>query len=222
MPLGALVNHVRERLREGVLGELQREIPPDGRHVEVPRRDLAAQVVRDEVVLEREERMVRLRQLRRPRGHDQQHPHVVDPARQVAEKIRRRRIGPVHVVEAEDDGLHPRDLLEERADLALEPLLRSARGVGRQAARRRIVLRRRHDLRVPAGRQRAHQPRQAAELFVVLKAVEHLEHRQVGFAAGQALRAAAAADAHRVAAIGERAHERVDDGGLADARPRPR
>ena len=142
----------------------------------------------------------------------------VDAARQVAEQVGRRRVRPVHVVEAEDDGLHPRDLVEQRRDLPLQPLLRAARGVGGQPRGRRVVRRRRHDLHVPAWRERADEARQAAELLVALEAVEHLEHRQVRFAAGQPLRAAAAPDAHGVAAVLEQPHERVDQRGLADAR----
>ena len=75
-----------------------------------------------------------------------------------------------------------------------------AGGLRGQARRRRLVVGRRHDLRVPARRNGADQARDAAELLVLLQAVERFEDRQVGFAAGEPLGTAAAADAHRLPA----------------------
>ena len=109
------------------------------------------------------------------------------------------------------------DLFEQRADLALEPLLRAADGFRGQPRGRGVVVRRRHELRVPARGERADQPRQAPELLVLLQAVERFEHGQVGFAAGQPLGAAAASDPHRLAALLELPHERLDERRLADA-----
>ncbi len=77
--------------------------------------------------------------------------------------------------------------------------------------------RRRHQLGVPARRERANETRQAAELLVLLQALERFEHRQVGFAAGEPFGAAAAADADRFAALLELADERLDESRLADA-----
>jgi hypothetical protein len=67
--------------------------------------------------------MTRLRQLRRPAGHDHQEPRAVEPPRQISKKVRRRWIGPVHIVEPQHDRLQPPDFFEQRADLALEPFL---------------------------------------------------------------------------------------------------
>ena len=113
---------------------------------------------------------------------------------QVPDEVSRRRIGPVHVVEPEHDRLHPSGFFEQRRDLALEPLLRPARGFGGQPRRGRIVLGRRHELRVPARRERADEAREAAKLLALLQAFERLEYGQVSLASGEPLGASAAAD----------------------------
>ena len=76
----------------------------------------------------------------------------------------------------------------------------------------------RHDLRVPARRDGANQPRDAAELLVLLQAVERFEHRQVRFAAGETLRAAAAPDTNRLLLLIELLDERIDERCLAHPR----
>ena len=218
MALGPLVNHGGETSREAVIRELQREVPADRGFVEMSGRDLAAPAARDQVELQREKRVLRLRQLRRAARDNDQQPHVVDPVSQVSDQIRRRRIGPVHVVEAQDHRMHARDFFDQRRDLALQALLGADRGVGREARGRGVVLRRRrHDLHVPARRERANQARQAAVFLVALQAVEHLEHRKVGFASGEPLGTAAAPDPHGFTAILEKPYERIEERRLADA-----
>ena len=218
MSLGPLVNHGGETAWEAVIGELHREVAPDRVFVEVSGHDLAARAVRDQVELQREERVLRLRQLRRAARDDDEQPHVVDPVRQVSDQIRRRRIGPVHIVEAQDHRMHARDFFEQRRDLPFQALLRTARGVGRKARGRGVVLRRGHDLDIPARRKRANQAREAAVFLVALQAVEHLEHRKIGFASGEPLGTAAAADPHGFTAILEKPYERFEERRLADAR----
>ena len=119
--------------------ELQRDVALDRRFVQVGRRDFAAEAPRHEVELQREERMSRLRQLRRADRGDDQQSRVVQPPGQVADEIGRRRIGPVQIVEPQHDWLHPPGLFEERGDFPLEPLLRAAGRLGGQPGRRRIV-----------------------------------------------------------------------------------
>ena len=112
----------------------------------------------------------------------------------------------------------PRDLFEQRGDFALQALLRAADGIGRQARRGRVVAADggmicTYQLGASARISRERLPM----LLVALQAVEHLEHRQVGFAAGEPLRAAAAADPDRLAALLELPHERLDERRLAHA-----
>ena len=115
-------------------------IPLDRRFAEIRRRDLAAEPTRQEVELQRQERVARLRQLRRPCGRNDEEPRAVQSSGQIAEEVGRRRIRPVHIVEPQHDGLQPAGLFEQRRDLALEPLLRAARRLGGKARRGRIVL----------------------------------------------------------------------------------
>src|SRR6185503_17537540 len=81
----------------------------------------------------------------------------------------------------------------------------------------RVVAGRRHDLRVPAGCDSSNEAGQAAVLLVSLDAVEHLEHRQVSLASGEAFRAAAPADADGLVPFLEVSEERVHERGLAHA-----
>ena len=123
----------------------------------------------------------------------------------------------MHVVEPEHDRLHASGLFEQRRDLALEPLLRSAGGFGGQPRRGRIILCRRHELCVPARRERPDEACEAAKLFAPLKAFERLQYRQIGLAAGQPFGAAAAADARRLATLFELGNEGIDERGFPDA-----
>ena len=59
----------------------------------------------------------------------------IDAPRQVTEEVRRRRISPVHVVEAQDHRMHPRDFFDQRRDLTLQALLRAAGRVGGEPRR---------------------------------------------------------------------------------------
>src|SRR5437868_13896545 len=110
--------------------------------------------------------------------------------------------------------MHARDFFEKQLDLALQAFLRSAGGFSREPCRRRVLGAVRRDLDVPAWRERPDEARQAAELFVVLQAVEDFEDREIGFAAGEPLGAAAAPEAKRLAAIFQESQERFPQGRL--------
>ncbi len=162
--------------------------------------------------------MPRLRQLRRARRQHNQHPRRLDPPRQISNQIRRRRIRPLHIVNRDDQRMTPRRFLDERADLALQALLRSGRRLGDETRARRSVARGRRDLHAPARRDGSRQARQAAEQLIVLQAVEHFEHRQIRLASSQPLGTAAASDADRRALPREPRKKRFDQRRLADAR----
>ena len=184
-------------------GKLQRDISLDRRLAQVDRRrSRGTGRAPSRSSFNDEERMLRLRQLRRTARRDDQQARVVEPPRQVAEQVRRRRIRPVHVVEPQHDRLHPPDLFEERGDLALQALLRSRRPFRRPAA---PPTNRCSDGGISCTYQLGASARirrvQAAKLLVPLQAVERFEHRQVGFGAGQPLRASASSDAHGFAAF---------------------
>ena len=68
--------------------------------------------------------------------HDHQ-PQVRQPAGQVVQDVDRRDVGPVQVVDEEHQRALPRDLLQERAELALHPLLRPTGARSRSSADRR-------------------------------------------------------------------------------------
>ena len=55
------MNEAGEAGRKGVLGELQRDVSFDGSFAQIRRRDLAAEPMGQQVELEREEGMARLR-----------------------------------------------------------------------------------------------------------------------------------------------------------------
>ena len=114
--------------------------------------------------------------------------------------------------------MNPGDFFEQRANLPFETLRRADCDVGGQARGRRIIFGERRDLDVPAWRNRAEQPRQAAVLLAVLQAVEYFQDGQICFRSGQPLRAASAAHAHDLAAIFEQLDESVEDRRLANPR----
>ncbi len=93
----------------------------------------------------------------------------------------------MQIVEPQHHRLQAPELLEKRGDLELQTLLRTSQRLGGKPRGRRIVLPRRHELGVPAGCKAAQNPREIAKLFVVLEAIEGLEHRQVGFGARETL-----------------------------------
>ncbi len=124
----------------------------------------------------------------------------------------------MHVVEPEHHRIEAPEFSEQRADFELETLLRAPEGVGREAGGRRVVRRRRHDLRVPTRRERSNHARQTSELLVALQAVERFEYGQVGLASSQPLRASSAPDADRFAALLEVPDECFDECRLPDAR----
>ena len=118
-------------------------------------------------------------------------------------------------------GRDARDVLEERAELALHPLLRCRSGVDRAArAIDDLFDRPRRHLQVPGRRDGLHHgvdERLAAG--PVQQAVERFEDRQVGFRARQPLRATAARDRSGARGRGRQLGEEVlDQAGLADAR----
>lgn len=85
MAFGALVNHAGEAAGEGMIGELQREVPADRRFIQTSRHDFAAGAARDQVELQRQERVPCLREIRRTAGRDDEELHVVDAAREVSD-----------------------------------------------------------------------------------------------------------------------------------------
>ena len=104
LPSVRCVDHARRILRETRAPETaapRSARPPPRRACQA--HDLAAYAVCDEILLQRQKRVPRQRQLRLPARRDDQHAHAVQPAREIADQIRRRRIGPVHVVEPEHD-----------------------------------------------------------------------------------------------------------------------
>jgi len=123
----------------------------------------------------------------------------------------------VHVVEAQNNRLHPAELFEESRQLALESFLRAARRLGRQTCRGRFVVGRRHDLRVPARRECANETCKAPKLLVFLQTVERFEHRQIRFAPRQPFRASTASDAHGLLLFLELLQECIDECRLAHA-----
>ncbi len=129
---GALLDEAGESARERMIRELQREIAIDRGLVEISGRDFPAGAARNEVELERQERVLCLRELGRPARGDDQQPHRVDSPRKISDEIGRRGVRPVHVVKTQHDRMDARDLLEQRADFPFETLLRADRHVGGQ------------------------------------------------------------------------------------------
>ena len=87
MAFGPLVNHVREPRRKGVRGELHREIPRHLWPVEEARPQLTAQASRDQIELQRQERMSILRKVGGAGRDDDEDRQLFDPPRQVRQQV---------------------------------------------------------------------------------------------------------------------------------------
>ena len=133
MPLGALMDQLRKPFGEGVPGELHRDVTRDRRDIERARRNLAALPVCEQIELYGEKRMPCLRKVRRTRRDDDHRTRVLHPLCEIENQIGGRRIGPVHIVEPQDDRLYPSGLFEQCRDFTFQPFLRAACCFGRQA-----------------------------------------------------------------------------------------
>ena len=161
--------------------------------------------------------MLGQRHFRRPVGRQDEHAHVGKSAGQVVQDVDRRDIGPVQVVEEEDDRSRPRDVLEVGADLALHALLRGGQRLDAQVCQRRFLDRPRRHLQVPGRSHRLHQGLEGLAAGPVQQAVERFENGQIRFGACQPLGAAAARDNRPLRARRQLDEDVLDEAGLADA-----
>ena len=213
VPFRPLVDQSDEFFRERVVGELQRDVFRDGRWLQVLKVDLPARAPRLQIELQRQERVLRLDQLRGPIRHHHREAHRGQPVGQISEQVHRRAVGPMEIVEKHHYRLQSRRLLEEGRHLALHALLRSGARLCEHPRRRRVVRRQRHDLHVPVRRDRFQHASEVAVALAAQQRVDGLEKRQVRLAAGQPLRTPPACDA-RFTRAGQEAEAVLDERGL--------
>ena len=120
---GLRVDHLGERRREAVLRKHQGEVALDVARLEEAERDLFEGAVRAQLVANAEERMLRQRHVRGPVGRQHEHAHLVEAAGQIVQHVDRRDVGPMQIVEEQHERPQPRRFEEQRAELALHPLL---------------------------------------------------------------------------------------------------
>ncbi len=174
--------------------------------VERTERQRVAQPAQRQLVHERVERPF----ARAPGGHHEQ-PRGLGAARERDERLERRGVAPVHVLEHEHERLGLGELLEQLEHLAQHPVARRAAGALVQQLERARVDEPGH-LDRPRRRAPREQLDQLAAARPASQPAERIQERQVGLALAVALEALAARD--QPAGLGE---ERLDERGLADA-----
>jgi len=120
-------------------------------------RDLATETSRLQVELQLRERVLGKQQLRRPHGGQDQQSHLAKARREIREDVDGREIRSMEIVEKKDDRSQLAQLVHERAQLALHPLLRVGLDVDERTLLGRVVGRRRSDLQIPRWSEAFHQ-----------------------------------------------------------------
>lgn len=178
--LGLLVDVGGERGRERVVREFEREVALDVRPLEKAQRQVFEQAARPKVALDIEKWVLHQRHFRRPVRREHEHAHIGEAAREIVQQIDRRDVGPVQVVEEQNDRLRPRQVLEERAELALQPLLRRRLHLGSNLGDGRLVAHAGGDLQVPGRRHGLQQLMNRLLDLPMEQAVHRVENREVG------------------------------------------
>ena len=212
------VDENREFGRKAMLRKLQRQIALEIGAGQEGQEDLPAHAAPLELQLHVQERVLTEQQVRRAVGEYQQQSHRRALAANISQQIHGRRIGPVQIVQEQHQRLEARHLLKEGGQLAFEALLRGHLGILPHARKRGVVRHQRRELHVPGRGHDLHHLCDRVAARAVEQAVERFQKRQIGFAAGQALRAPPAGDAARPFPHRQLAEELFHQGGLAHAR----
>ena len=125
--------------------------------------------------------------LGRPVRDEHHHALGGQSAAEIVEEIDRGDVGPVQILEEQHQWLDARDLGQQRAQLALHPLLRRALHVITDLLGRGALGRQRRDLHEPDRSDLPHHPVERIGRPSMKQVVQRLEHRQVGFSAGEPL-----------------------------------
>ena len=173
--------------------------------------------MRAELVANGEERMLRERHVRGPVGRQHEQPHLVEAAGQIVQHVD-RDVRPMQIVEEQDERAQLRRFQEERAELALHPLLRHGRRVLAHARHGVLAGFRVRHLHAPRRRDGLDERGHRAPRRLVQQAVERLEHGQDAFGAGEPLRAAAAHDERTLRQLCELRQEVLHEDRLPDSR----
>ena len=216
--LGLGVNRRREIRREPVARKLERQVALDVARPEKTQLLLLEHAPPLQLAANPEKRMLREGHVGCAVAEHDHEPQIRQPAGQVVEDVDRRHICPVQVVDEEHQRAQPRDLLQQRAELALHALLRSDRRALAQLSERCRVGRIRGHLHVPRRCERLDQRIERGPVASVHEAVEHLEHRQERLGPCEAFGTPAAGNRRMLAAPWQFQQEVLDETRLADAR----
>ena len=208
----------RETGREGMARKGHRQVAFDVRLAQEFQGDHPAQAAPLKVELHQAERVMAPQQVGRPVGRHQQQPQAPGPAPEVDEQIEGGGVGPVQVIEEEQDRSGAPYLLEKGDQFALEPFLRRGRRLGGPPGEGGIIRRPRDDLAVPIWRQAFHRLGQGCATGAAEQVFQGFQDRQIGFAAGQPFRTAPPGQVERMAPEEQILQETLDQGGFPQAR----